>query len=107
MILFINSIAHLLVDGVCAATLFGKLGDNPSFAAMVLLYNTLAFSSQGIVGLAADQVKKHTLCSTAAMLLVAAGFFSPVSPWACVCIIGIGNSIFHVAAGCMTLEDSN
>lgn len=92
---------------MCAATLFGKLGDLPAFAAMVLLYNTLAFSTQGLVGLAADQVKRHSLCGSAAMLLVAAGFFLPVSPWVCVCIIGIGNSFFHVAAGCMTLEESN
>lgn len=107
MILFINSIAHLLVDGACAAALFGKLGDNPSFTAMVLLYTTLAFSTQGLVGLAADQVKRHAIYGSAAMLFVAAGFFLSVPPWVCVCILGIGNSFFHVAAGIMTLEESN
>lgn len=101
-----NSIAHLLVDGVCAATLFGRLGGNPDLPTLVMLYSTLAFSTQGLVGLAADRVKRHFQADVLALITVAAGFLIPLPPLLRVIVVGFGNSVFHVAGGAMTLENS-
>ncbi len=103
MLLWIHSIAHLLVDAVCAATLFGPLSRQGITADTFLLYNTLAFSTQCLVGLAADRIGKHRLSAAAAMLCVAAGFALPLPAAARVVLFGLGNSVFHVAAGTETL----
>lgn len=106
MLLLLNSLAHLLVDGVCAATVFGPVRDAADFTALVLLYNTLAFSTQCLVGLAADRIRRHGWAASAAMALVVLGFFLPLPAWLRICLVGIGNSVFHVAGGAMTLERS-
>ena len=108
MLLLINSAAHLLVDALCAATLFGAVQTlaPEKLSACILLYNTLAFSTQCLVGLAADRIKKHAYSSSAAMLITVLGFALPLSPVLKVILIGAGNSVFHVASGSMTLERS-
>ena len=106
MLLFLNSLAHLLVDGVCAATIFGPVRDNANLTTLVLLYNTLAFSTQCLVGLAADRIRRHGIAGAAAMALVSLGFALPVPGIARICLVGLGNSLFHVAGGAMTLERS-
>lgn len=106
-VLFVNSISHLLVDGVCAAALFGRMGSDPNLSMLVMLYTTLAFSTQGLVGIIGDRLKRHVQADSVAMLTVAVGFLLPFPPLLRTVIIGVGNSIFHVAGGTMTLEDSN
>ncbi len=106
MLLFLNSLAHLLVDGLCAATVFGPVQGAADFTALVLLYNTLAFSTQCLVGLAADRVRRHGVSAAAAMVLVVLGFALPLPAWLRICLVGAGNSLFHVAGGAMTLERS-
>lgn len=105
-VLAINSIAHLCVDAVCACTLLGVLKDRAELALLIFLYNTLAFSTQCLVGLAADRVKRHPLFVSLAEASVAFGFLLPLPALLRVVFIGIGNSVFHVAAGAMTLEAS-
>ena len=109
MLLLLNSMAHLLVDGLCAAVLF-----RPVWAAcadsklrmleMILLYNTLAFSTQCVVGQAADRLRRHSLAASLSMLLIVLGFALPLGLVFRVCLVGMGNSVFHVAGGVMTLE---
>ena len=106
-VLLVNSIAHLLVDGVCTAALFGRMGSDPNLSMLVMLYTTLAFSTQGIVGILGDRLKTNVQADSIAMLIVAFGFLLPLPPLLRTVIIGFGNSIFHVAGGTMTLEDSN
>ena len=106
MLLFLNSLAHLLVDGVCAATVFGPVRDAADLTTLVLLYNTLAFSTQCLVGLAADRLRRQGAAAAASMALVAAGFLLPLPALLRICLIGAGNSLFHVAGGVMTLTRS-
>lgn len=103
MILLFDSAAHLLVDGVCAACLLGRLGQRPDLALLLILYNTLAFSTQGLAGLAADRFGGLKYLQSGAMMLTAAGFLLPLPPWAATCALGVGNSLFHVAGGAGTL----
>ena len=104
MLLLLNSLAHLLVDGLCAAVLFGPVQAAESPGVLILLYNTLAFSTQCVVGLAADRLKKQGLAAAVSMLLMVLGFALPLGPVLRVCLVGLGNSGFHVAGGVMTLE---
>ena len=106
MLLFLNSLAHLLVDGLCAATVFGPVAAAGDVSGLVLLYNTLAFSTQCLVGLAADRIGRHGPAAATAMALVVLGFALPVPPWLRICLIGGGNSLFHVAGGVMVMERS-
>ena len=94
------------MDGVCAAALFGPLRGRIDPSQLFLLYNTLAFSTQCLVGLAADRIRRHRLSAAAAALCVAAGFALPLLPLLRLLLIGLGNSVFHVAAGTETLERS-
>ncbi|HPS75335.1 MAG TPA: hypothetical protein PLD83_02725 [Oscillospiraceae bacterium] len=100
----LNSIAHLLVDGACAAALYACGGDA---AALALLYNTLAFSTQCLVGLGMDAARPRPRFLTAAACLAVALFALLPLPavWKIVGI-GLGNSLFHVGGGMETLEYS-
>lgn len=106
MLLALNSIAHFLVDALCISTLFGPVAATGDISIAVVLYNTLAFSTQCIVGLLADSVRHHSYSAAIAMMLVVLGWAVPMPPMVKVCFVGIGNSIFHVTGGAMTLEES-
>ena len=106
MLLAVNSLAHLLVDALCAAAVFGPIRNAGSLTMAIIIYNTLAFSTQCLVGLAADRLRCHCWAACGSMLLVIAGFALPLPVMARVALIGIGNSVFHVAGGAMTLERS-
>ena len=106
MILTLNAIAHLLVDGVCLAALFGAGADTSQLMTAVMLYNTLAFTTQCLVGLWTDKTGLSKKAEPFSMLLVAAGYFLPAPLLARVAMIGLGNSCFHVCGGTVTLEQS-
>jgi FSR family fosmidomycin resistance protein-like MFS transporter len=108
MLLLLNSIAHFLVDGVCAATVFGRLNDLEGSQSLIFLYNTAAFSTQCLAGLAMDRAARlRPWIAGASMLAVAIGFALPFPPILRVLAIGLGNSAFHAAGGSMTLEQSH
>lgn len=106
MILTLNAIAHLLVDGVCLAALFGAGADTSQLMTAVMLYNTLAFTTQCLVGLWTDHTGLSKKAEPLSMLLVAAGYFLPAPLLVRVAMIGLGNSCFHVCGGTVTLEQS-
>ena len=106
MILTLNAIAHLLVDGVCLAALFGAGADASALMTAVMLYNTLAFTTQCLVGLWTDHTGLSKKAEPLSMLLVAAGYFLPAPLLVRVAMIGLGNSCFHVCGGTVTLEQS-
>ena len=103
----LNAAAHLLVDGLCAATVFGKLADAADLPMLILVYNTLAFSTQCLVGLAADRLKSDRIAAAVSMLCIVLGYALPIPGWLRVGLIGLGNSVFHVAGGRMTLLQSD
>lgn len=106
MTLILNSIAHFLVDALCVTTLFsaGEAGDRLLLG--LLLYNTLAFSTQCIVGLVIDRFRVCKAPELASLVCVILGFALPVPFYLRVALVGLGNSVFHVAAGTTTLRQS-
>lgn len=101
--LTIRSCMHFLVDGVCAAALFRFCGGSDAFAALLLLYNTLAFSTQCLVGLLTDRLRVHRALCAAAGAAVALGRLLPLPALPRVILLGLGNSLFHVEGGTETL----
>ena len=99
----LNAAAHLLVDGLCAATVFGRISSAENLPMLILVYNTLAFSTQCLVGLEADRLKSDRIAAAVSMVCIVLGYALPVPGWARVGLIGLGNSVFHVAGGRMTL----
>ena len=106
MTLFLNSFAHFLVDALSITTLFSAGASGDALLIGVLLYNTLAFSTQCIVGLIIDRFGRCRMWEAAAFALVILGFALPVPFLARIAMVGVGNSIFHVAAGTVTLQQS-
>ena len=124
MISVFNAIAHFLVDGVCVSAVLGFGAEGMMLSDAVVLYNTLAFSTQCAVGLLLDRinakgrvpaVRLSGLLACLGMSLVAAGTLvcpllkaaDPVlALFAMVTVVGLGNSLFHVAGGIVTLEKS-
>jgi len=90
-------------------------------SAAVILYNTLAFSTQCVVGCVLDipgrrlksaaggdrAIVRFCGCAEAAgMMLVAVGALIPLPLILRVVLFGLGNSIFHVSGGMVTFEKS-
>ena len=106
MTLLLNSLAHFLVDALCVTTLFSGGAEGTALAALAVLYNTMAFSTQCLVGLFVDRLRHDKYLTAAAMALTVLGYALPLPFAARICIVGLGNSVFHVAAGTMTLTES-
>ena len=103
-VLTANFAAHLLVDAVCAAVIVGSSASG--LAAIFFVYNTLAFSTQCLVGLLTDRFGHCKTIAPLACLWVALCAFLPLQPIAAAVLIGLGNSLFHVSAGSEVLKHS-
>lgn len=99
--LILLSLMHFATDGLCSYLVFAKLyPDNLSMAFLIFIgYNVLAFVTQSPVGILIDKYNKPKLflgISVGAMLL---GYVLS-SVWILsVILIGMSNSVFHVAGG--------
>jgi len=104
LFLFLNSFLHFLVDAVCLAVIFyiGK-----DYALLIPLYNTLAFSTQCLVGVFTDKFNRHIILVLLSCIIIVLGTALPLADIIKICLIGIGNSIFHVSAGTIALINSD
>ncbi len=106
MTLFLNSIAHFLVDALCITILFSADVEGETLMLGVLLYNTLAFSLQCVAGLLIDRIGRCRALEALSFALVILGFALPLLFYLRVALAGLGNCLFHVAAGTVTLQQS-
>jgi len=119
-----NAIAHFFVDAVCASLVFGPAKETlsaESFALAILVYNTIAFSTQCVVGHFLDRIGRtrgrktpngHTrpdVPYAGAVSCVSIGFAAllPLPAFLRVVLASFGNSVFHVAGGSETLAESD
>ena len=128
MIAFINAISHFLVDAVCVCAMFSSGAVPEVLSGAIMLYDTMAFSSQCLVGFALDSIvsTKYSLSGEGqklahtknairscgyleaiSMIIVAAGAVLPCGIVLKAIIVGLGNSLFHVTGGIVTLRKSN
>jgi FSR family fosmidomycin resistance protein-like MFS transporter len=104
-------VIHALVDAACAAILYAEVALDrlpyETLVALVLLYNSLAFGSQWLVGILADLKGAYRFTGAFGTLLIAAAAVAaPLYPWAGMVLAGIGNACFHVGAGAVVLRQS-
>ena len=99
------SVCHLLVDGICAAVLF-RHGE-VSIADAILIYNTFAFTTQCLTGMLPDKFGRGKMFVLISALILLAGVVIPMPVIVQAVVIGLGNSLFHVSGGWITLRKSN
>lgn len=104
-------IIHLLVDystvGLLFAALISNSASRPDSYYSVLLYNGLAFGTQPIFGFLTDKIKKTRLITILSLIIViCAFFFINYNLWITIALAGIGNAVFHVAAGVFSLNST-
>ena len=107
--LSLYGLAHGLVDATCIALIFASLslyGLNPEyFFTLVILYNVLAFATQPLFGYISDKKQKPKLMALVGiiLLLISLGTLF-ISPLLTVIILGLGNALFHVGGGTISLN---
>jgi len=107
--LSIYGIAHAVVDTVCIAIVLSLFTKESSklidIINIVVLYNVLAFGLQVIFGLIVDYLKKPKFSSMLGITFtILSVFFASVSPILAVICAGIGNALFHVGGGSISLN---
>jgi MFS transporter, FSR family, fosmidomycin resistance protein len=102
-------IAHAAVDATCAALVFSLLKyyllTSQTFIGLVILYNLLAFGLQPIIGLGVDKWKIPKNIAIIGITITAFAIICiPFSHLTAIIIAGVGNALFHVGAGTISLN---
>ncbi len=90
------ALCHFVVDLLCANAAFSR---GPGEAFGFLLYNFFAFAVQMPLGLIADRVGRGKWFAFGGMALVALCCCLPQLGLAGMCLLGLGNALFHVGGG--------
>ena len=99
----IYALAHFAVDLGCAYVLFSG---NPAGATGFLLYNFFAFAMQMPLGLLADRLGRGRWFAVLGTALVLAVKLLPGLAFWSVCLLGLGNALFHIGGGVDVLHSS-
>ena len=107
--LFVYGTAHAIVDLICAGVVFtiirNQIVDPLKFFDLIILYNILAFGLQIIFGFITDYIESPRLVTVFGCFLT--GIFATTFlhfPIASVVFIGIGNALFHIGGGSVSLN---
>lgn len=99
---------HFLVDGICAAAMAAYAVQEPLLALIVYyfgLYNGIAFGIQWLTGWLLDKKENWVRYAFLFVLVtLGAGTQSALGIKAQTVLLGVGNSVFHVAAGSLVLR---
>ena len=90
------SLAHFLVDGICAWAMLGRFGGG------ILLYNFCAFVLQLPLGAVLDRLGRRPGPAVFAWLGCALTVLGAVTHPA---VLGLGNALFHVGGGAAVIRD--
>ena len=107
--LSVYGIAHFLMDAACIGVLFSlvhrQLFSLTAMTYLFVLYNLLAFGSQIIFGFIVDTFKAPRLSALLGLILTGVSMliFLPL-PVVAVVIAGIGNALFHIGGGIISLN---
>ena len=99
--LLLLSLMHFVTDGLCSFLVFSKLyPNNPSQAVIIFFaYNILAFVTQSPVGIIIDKYNKPKMFLAISMAAMLFGYLLSDFSLIAVTLIGLSNSLFHVAGG--------
>ena len=108
LVLTLLTLAHFSVDGVCGAALAAYAVNEPYFAPIVYyfgLYNLIAFGGQWCAGWLFDERRRAALPALfVAAALLGGGLVSSLPVWLWASLLGLGNCLFHAAAGSLVLR---
>lgn len=99
----IYALAHFAVDLGCAYAVFS--GSQAGYLGY-LFYNFFAFAMQMPLGLLADRFSKNRWFALSGVLLVLLVCCAPAFGLAGICILGLGNALFHIGGGLDVLNAS-
>jgi len=105
----VYGVAHALVDCVSVGVLFsvsgGGMAQGMSSFGLVVLYIILAFGLQAVAGMVVDYTKAPKTAAIFGVILVGLSALAmTTAPIIAVVLAGIGNAIFHVGGGVVSLS---
>lgn len=105
----VYGLTHGLVDATCIALIFASFGiynlNIKEISMLIMLYNVLAFGTQPIFGFISDKLqspKSTALIGVSFTIISLITFF--ISPKLTIILLGIGNAMFHVGGGVISLN---
>ncbi len=95
------TLAHACVDGVSVLTVFQNqfFYEYKEIFFFTIIYNIIAFAGQPFAGLILDKTNRKKEIVLFSFLLLFEGFFLPLPKLMKVILVGVGNCLFHTAAG--------
>ena len=107
--LTVYGLSHAAIDASCAAVAFSLLSSksvtNEYFIQLVIMYNVIAFGSQTLFGLLVDKCRCPKLSAISGSIITASAILvSFLSPLYAIILAGIGNALFHVGGGTISLN---
>ena len=106
--LFVFGVVHGVVDLISAAVVFSFLlggMDLGGFIRLAIIYNVFAFGTQAVFGHLVDVLKKPKEGAIISMFfLLVSLILIRVSPIGAVIMVGLGNALFHVCGGTVSLN---
>ncbi|MCX6748941.1 MAG: hypothetical protein NT076_05025 [Candidatus Pacearchaeota archaeon] len=107
--LAVYSFAHAVVDMVCAIVIFSIVRFNTmgfnEFFNLVVLYGLIAFGLQVVFGMICDKLKSPKLFAVFGIILtLISTLFITQSPIFAIILAGIGNALFHIGGGTISLN---
>lgn len=95
------TLMHFAIDGLCSYLIFSKLYvENAAYALLIFFgYNIFAFVTQSPVGMLIDKYNRPKAFLAISIIAMLIGYTLSDFWMAAVMLIGISNSLFHVAGG--------
>lgn len=102
--LAVYGFAHAIVDASCMLLIFGGLDVKENLISYIILYNTLAFGMQIPFGIILDKLHIPDICAMIGCIILIMALMLPIHPLMATTLAGIGNALFHVGGGTISLN---
>lgn len=106
--LSVYGFAHAAVDAACAAVVLSHMSSGRAQGSylmfLIMLYNVLAFGLQPLIGLISDKRRLFYQVASAGCAVTCIACLFYTYSLASVILAGIGNAMFHVGGGIMSLN---
>jgi MFS transporter, FSR family, fosmidomycin resistance protein len=102
--LTVYGLTHALVDASCILLLLGGIDVQGDLLTYILIYNLLAFGLQLPFGLIIDRIHKPVLSAIVGCIVLSMGLVLFIYPLASIILAGIGNALFHLGGGTVSLN---
>ena len=102
--LTVYGLAHAIVDASCILLVLGGIDVKENLPTFIIIYNTLAFGLQLPFGLLLDKLQRPGIFAMAGCSLLIISLMLVLHPFAATIIAGIGNALFHVGGGTVSLN---